>query len=143
MSAGSCFARSANQPPAAPIWSHCRPYEIASIAVTSRSLNRAGIGMYPLSSKPFWPSDVATVRNVPECLRHFGIRVLRADDLIRGEHDRVRTALSRQIKRIASRTRSLPSPFTLTASIDLPTESTLSTTGSGPADVMILATESP
>lgn len=29
------------------------PYEIASMAVTSRSLNRAGIGMYPLSSKPF------------------------------------------------------------------------------------------
>ena len=25
------------------------PYEIASMAVTSRSLNRAGIGMYPLS----------------------------------------------------------------------------------------------
>lgn len=39
------------------------PYEIASIAVTSRSLNRSGIGMYPFSSRPFWPSEVATVRN--------------------------------------------------------------------------------
>jgi hypothetical protein len=39
------------------------PHDMALTAVDNRDLNASGMGMYPLSAKPFWPAPLVVCKN--------------------------------------------------------------------------------